>query len=277
MYHVKFDSSSLGDSIAWMGVVEEFRKQTDAEVYCSTHHNDLFESSYGNIKFFPMDYSFTRPDVQEINIGYYDKGQEQSPKTQPLQKIASDVLGLEWNGHIQTTIEQHKPQTEKPYVCIAVQSTAQCKYWNNKEGWNTVIEYLNKKGYDVYCIDLYGSFGNGDNFNNIPEKALDWTGDQPLSERVKQLSGASFFIGLSSGLSWLAWATGVPVVMISGFSHDYTEFDTPYRVINKDVCHGCWNDVDEEFDKTNWMWCPRHKNFECTKEISSDMVIEKNK
>ena len=275
LYHVKFDSSSLGDSIAWMGVVEEFRKQTGAEVYCSTHHNDLFESSYGNIKFFPMDYSFARPDVQEINIGYYDKGQEQSPKTQPLQKIASDVLGLEWNGYIQTTIGQHKPQTEKPYVCIAVQSTAQCKYWNNKEGWNTVIEYLNKKGYDVYCIDLYGSFGNGDNFNNIPEKAIDWTGDQPLSKRVKQLSGASFFIGLSSGLSWLAWATGVPVVMISGFSHDYTEFDTPYRVINKDVCHGCWNDVDEEFDKTNWMWCPRHKNFECTKEISSDMVIEK--
>ena len=274
LYHVKFDSASLGDSIAWMGVVEKFRQETGAEVYCSTFNNDLFESSYDKIKFFPMDYSFTRPDVQEIKIGYYDKGQTDNPKTQPLQKIASDILGLEWNGHIQTTIGQHKPQTEKPYVCIAAQSTAQCKYWNNPEGWNTIIDYINKKGYDVYCIDLYGNFGNGDNFNNTPEKAIDWTGDQPLTERIQQLSGATCFVGLSSGLSWVSWATGVPTVLISGFTKEYNEFDTPYRVINKDVCNGCWNDAKEDFDKNNWMWCPRHKDFECSKQITPQMVID---
>ena len=45
--------------------------------------------------------------------------------------------------------------------------------WNNSEGWNAIVDYINKKGYEVYCIDLHGSFGNGNNFNSIP--ALDWT------------------------------------------------------------------------------------------------------
>ena len=38
-------------------------------------------------------------------------------------------------------------------------------------------------------------------------------------ERARWLKHAEFFVGLSSGLSWLAWAVGAPVVMISGFTH----------------------------------------------------------
>lgn len=38
------------------------------------------------------------------------------------------------------------------------------------------------------------------------------------------LHHASFFIGLSSGLSWLAWATHIPVVLISGFTLPVSEF-----------------------------------------------------
>ena len=37
-----------------------------------------------------------------------------------------------------------------------------------------------------------------------------------LQERARWLKHAAFFVGLSSGLSWLAWAVGTPVVMISG-------------------------------------------------------------
>ena len=62
--------------------------------------------------------------------------------------------------------------------------------------------------------------------------AEDFTGNRPLQERLSLLHHADFFIGLGSGLSWLAWAADTPVVMISGFSHPSTEFHTPYRVIN---------------------------------------------
>ena len=63
----------------------------------------------------------------------------------------------------------------------------------------------------------------------------------PLLERARWIRHAEFFVGLASGLSWLAWSVGTPVVMISGFSHPLTEFQTPYRVINYHTCNSCWN------------------------------------
>jgi autotransporter strand-loop-strand O-heptosyltransferase len=81
---------------------------------------------------------------------------------------------------------------------------------------------------------------------------------------------------LSSGLSWLAWATGTPVVMISGFTHPTNEFETPYRVINYHACNSCWNDVRVRFDHKDYLWCPRHKDaprqFECTRLITVEQV-----
>ncbi len=104
----------------------------------------------------------------------------------------------------------------------------------------------------------------------------DETGNRPLAERAHWLSHADFFIGLSSGLAWLAWAVGVPVVMISGFTHPVNEFATPYRVINYHACNSCWNDVRARFDHKDYLWCPRHKDsprqFECTRLITPEQV-----
>jgi hypothetical protein len=83
-------------------------------------------------------------------------------------------------------------------------------------------------------------------------------------------------VGLSSGLSWLAWAAGTPVVMISGFTHPTNEFATPYRIVNYHACNSCWNDVRHRFDHKDFMYCPRHKDtprqFECTRLITAEHV-----
>ena len=113
--------------------------------------------------------------------------------------------------------------------------------------------------------------------NYMPEGCVDKTGDFTLDERMAQIAGARFFIGLGSGLSWLAWAVDKPVVLISGFSKKFSEFQTEYRVINESVCNGCWNDMSCKFDRNDWFWCPRNKNFECSKEISADMVLQQVK
>jgi DNA-binding transcriptional MerR regulator len=60
----------------------------------------------------------------------------------------------------------------------------------------------------VLCIDRQAHHGQGFVWNHIPYGAEDFTGDIPLQERVDLLRHASFFIGLASGLSWLAWAAG---------------------------------------------------------------------
>ena len=113
-------------------------------------------------------------------------------------------------------------------------------------------------------------------FIKFPEGAEDFTGDLPLIERVNLISYAEFFIGLSSGLSWPAWAADCPVVMISGFSPAWFEFDTPYRVINRLVCFGCHNDIN--FKWSNFAACPNHKGtdraYECSKKISARQVIQ---
>jgi autotransporter strand-loop-strand O-heptosyltransferase len=169
------------------------------------------------------------------------------------------------------------PPIDGPYVCIAVQSSSGCKYWNNPTGWRDVITFLKARGYRVICIDQKPVHGNGLMWTHIPHGAEDETGDRPLAERARWLRHASIFIGLSSGLSWLAWAAGCPVVLISGFTHPTNEFATPYRVINWHTCNSCWNDPAVRFDHHDFTWCPRHagtpRQFECTKLITAQQVM----
>jgi autotransporter strand-loop-strand O-heptosyltransferase len=157
---------------------------------------------------------------------------------------------------------------------MAVQSTTQCK--NNPNGWREIVAFLKRPGYRVICIDQKPTHGTGLIWNHIANGAEDQTGNRLLSERARWLKHAEFFVGLSSGLSWLAWATGTPVVMISGFAHPTNEFETPYRVINYHACNSCWNDVRVRFDHQDYLWCPRHKGtprqFECTGLITVEQV-----
>ncbi|WP_456725217.1 hypothetical protein [Bradyrhizobium sp. USDA 4350] len=78
-------------------------------------------------------------------------------------------------------------------------------------------------------------------------------------------------MGLSSGLSRLAWASGTPVIMISGFTHPTNECVTPYRIVNFHACNSCWNDPRMRFGHKDFLWRPRHANsprqFECTRLI----------
>jgi autotransporter strand-loop-strand O-heptosyltransferase len=193
----------------------------------------------------------------------------------PLQKIATNILGLDF--------EEIKPKLnfimgERPiqekYITIGMSSTAGCKEWSKEGGWQDLINKLNSMGYKVAIIQREPA-------NNI-ENVLDWTGDLPLSVRMNQLYHSEFYIGLSSGLSWLAWAMNKHVVMISNFTEDWNEFtENITRIKNTSVCHGCWNNQNFKFDKGDWFWCPIHKGterqFECQKSISSDDIMNKIK
>jgi len=273
-----FDTSSLGDSIAYVEHSEAFRLKHNCNLYCVVFNKELckiFSEKYPFIKFNHFDFIGNFYAVYKIQypIQNWSGFTKKDPRTISLTEIPALALGLD--------VVERKPnlavqkKSDKKYVCIATQSTAQCKYWNNKDGWTSVIKYLNSIGYEVWCVDRYSVFGNDGNFNYLPKGAIDKTGEFSLEKRIEQISGAEFFIGLGSGLSWLAWACNIPVVLISGFSKQFAEFYTPYRVINENVCNGCWNDSSLAFDKADWNWCPRKKSFECSKEISAQMVIDK--
>ena len=109
---------------------------------------------------------------------------------------------------------------------------------------------------------------------------IDRTGDLPIEDRISDLLQCEFFIGLGSGMSWLSWSLEVPTVMISGFSLPSMEFlDKTLRIINKNVCHGCFSNTEHKFDRGDWWWCPVHKGtdryFECTRTIKPEDVFIK--
>ena len=275
---ISFESKSLGDNIAWLPYVEEFRIKNNCEVYCSTFHNNLFVNQYPNIKFVEPGivvdniYSLYRIGLFCDDDRKYKKDQHKSdPKKEPLGKIATDILGLDYK-EIRARLPFLSKRKQKR-VSIAIHSTSQCKYWNNPTGWQDVVDHLIKKGYEVRLLskEQDGYMGNKNPIGIV---------QQPPSstmEILKVIQESELFIGISSGLSWLAWATGVPVVLISGFTDVSLEpFDGINRIINQDVCHGCWTNHD--FDPGDWNWCPIHKDtdrhFECTKTITSEQVIK---
>jgi autotransporter strand-loop-strand O-heptosyltransferase len=67
-------------------------------------------------------------------------------------------------------------------------------------------------------------------------------------------------------------------VMISNFTTPDHEFQSNcIRIVNKDVCNGCWNNPVFKFNKGDWNWCPEHedtpRHFECHKSISMQTVL----
>ena len=276
--YISFESKSLGDTMAWIPYCEVFRKKHGCKLIVSTFLNSLFKDQYPEIEFVepgdsvPNIHAQYRLGWHYTSEGVYDNNKHPFDfKKMPLQKTATDILGLDYE-EVRPLLKL--PDTpKKKKVGIGFHSTAQSKYWNNPDGWQAVVDHLNNLGYE--CM-IYSKEGDGYMNNNYPEDVTIFKGGN-LQEVINDLSECEFFIGLGSGLSWLAWACKLPVVLISGFSEKWAEttLDT-YRVINESVCHGCFN--SDRLDAGDWNWCPLHKNtdrmFECTKEISSDMVIK---
>ena len=281
---VQLPVGTIGDSVGWFPYAVKFQRDHGCKltVVMAEKMIPLFEKAHPEIRFLPPGEAKPEEFYATYNIGLFF-GDEQMV-FQPcdfryvgLHRTAGYILGVDPDEEApKVVLEDASRPIKDPYVCIAVQSSTQCKYWNNPAGWHEVVRLLKSAGYRVICIDKQEVHGHGLVWNHIPNGAEDQTGDRPLVERARWLKHADFFVGLSSGLSWLAWAMEVPVVMISGFTHPTNEFHTPYRVINYHACNSCWNDPKHRFDHKDFMWCPRHKDtprqFECTRLITAEQV-----
>ena len=278
--YIALDSKSLGDTIAWFPYVEEFGKKHECNIICSTFWNDFFEKEYPHIKFIkPGEVANNITAMYTIGLFYHSNGvidsakHPNNPIIGPLQKVSSDILGLDYK-EIRPNIKTvRKNNKYSKYVSIGFHSTCQTKYWNNPTGWKDVSEYLKSKGLQPVYISKEGIDYMG---NKYPDGVTSII-PEDINEAMSLIAGSEFFIGISSGLSWLAWAMGKKVVLISGFTQENLEFTDCIRIINKNVCTGCWH--KHKFDPGDWNWCPEHKGtprqFECTKTITSKDVIEK--
>ena len=264
--YISFESSSLGDTIAWMPYALEFKKKHNCHVIVSTFKNFLFEDVYQELE-------FVEPGTVVNNIRgmysigwFYDSTKEPVlPNTIPLQKAATNILGLDYEEIRPRIAYTPRDVFDGKIVTIATNSTAGCKFWT-REAWQELIHYLHGKNYRVINVSK----------EDNPFENCEPLEDKSLQSAMDAISYSEFFIGLSSGLSWLAWAMDKPVVMIANFTEEGHEFSC-IRPIKKNVCSGCWNSPKYKFDKS-WDWCPVHagtdRQYECQSSITSGDVIE---
>ena len=273
---VAMDDCALGDVISFLPYLGAFREKYHADITC---HIPLFLQ--GIVRRLYPDLPFVEhvPDdsyaTYFLNVGLdHFISLPIDGHYVPLHHIGMITLGLNHPAPIPRMQKNPRKITE-PYVCIAVQASTAIKGWLYPDGWNILCRHLKCMGYRVLCIDKDRKCEDNGICITIPAEAEDFTGNHPLEDRADLLSHAEFFIGLCSGLAWLANLVRCPVVMIGGFSYYWYEFPDAYRVYNHFSCYGCMNDTHVDYYKNT---CPRHpidspRYLECSKSISPRQVI----
>lgn len=267
-------SSALGDCIAWMPYVEEFRKKLGCNLTVANKTwGFFFEQFYPEINFVTMEEGME--DIHAtFRVMYFLSGELNNwcpidCRVTPLQEVGSTLLGQKYT-EIRPDFRKHeKPIIEGDYVVITDKSTMKMKEWNRSGGWQKVVDFLIEGGFKVINV--------GEGISNLTG-VENMKGRMDMDKLCNIIEHSKFFIGLPSGLSWLAWGLRKKVVMIVGMSEPFCEFkEDMYRVQNFDVCNGCFNSIKHHVNNHDFEWCPEKKakrdKFECTKMISPKMVF----
>ena len=269
---ISFESKSIGDTLAWAPYVVDFAKKHKCKVILSTFHNNWFKGvdAYSDIEFISPGQSTVCNSVYRVGWFRSDNGRwdkfDSYPNplnSQPLQKTASDILGLD---HVEKNYgisfkPKNRPYKNK-YVVIAPESTAGCKEWPHLS-WEILTKMLVEDGYEVICLTQ----------KKYIVKGAKYVYGKNLNDTFNILYHAEYLIGLSSGLSWINWSLGKHTVMISGFTAKDHEFlSNCTRIQNEHACNSCWGNINFTFDAGDWDWCPIWKGTDkqhiCAKSIA---------
>ena len=192
--YIIIGSNSLGDNVAWIASIEEYRKLNNVEIVLYTKHKDLFDKVYPDIIFTDMPNADYINDVDKkfrIDFGpelymingvlapdyWYEDNKKYDNvirsfdyRTFPLQAISNLILGIEDKEYIpKVNIPEDGSKIRGKYVVVAIQSTSQLKYWNNPFGWERLFDYLGRNGYKIVIIDRYKNFGIPGHYNQAPK------------------------------------------------------------------------------------------------------------
>ena len=213
----------LGDIISMLPYAEEFRRQHNCklsvilpeymrEIAKHLYPKFIFEEdvTYKHCATYPLTMPSNMLPIWPNDIRNY-----------PLGRNVGVALGLNFIADKPNFEPTQPPLINDPYVCIAVQASHPKKTWLYPNGWNIVVDYLKSLGYRVLCLDRHLEVWNEDFKVSKPKGAEDLTGNFSIMDRANVIYYAEFFIGLGSGLSWVADIVNCPVVMICGFAQDW--------------------------------------------------------
>lgn len=260
---IHLDSFCLGDTICFSSFLDSFMELHKPKFcYVTTFFPHLLESTNPKYKFVgATDDVFLEVD-KLINVGYDKDNTMHTINGMPF--AAKETLFLPSSTPFgKPPVIKKERVIKKNKISIAPESLKKIATWD-KEKWQFIVNELTRSNYNVYNV----SYENTLNLENV----VGVHGNDDINVSLGHILESEIYIGLSSGLSWLAWAYDVPVVMISNFTKIQNEFDC-FRVWTPYVCHGCFNTYNNIkgdcplFDNTN-------RANECHKSITTDMVID---
>lgn len=256
------ESVSLGETICFSSFIKPFaEKYRPKSLLVSTFWPELFQGE--SFKFISAISEETVEVDKFLSVNFMK------------DEIEHIVNGMLWSSRNMLGVPQDTPPSRPPLkrievqdtkrkVCIATESLNAMSKWTRPGGWHKVARHLMDMGFEVHNI----SFERGEEIEGV----FYHHGNDDIMAAAKHINESALFIGLSGGLSWLAWGYGVPVVMISGFTKPHNEFEC-YRVMNDRRCSGCHN-VLANISSTCPIFANTIRANECHMTISPDMVIE---
>ena len=262
-----FDSFCLGDTICFSAFIDPFLEfHKPKKVIISTFFPHLFQPTDKRYEFISANQKSKFEIDKLIDVGYDKKNLEDIKYGMMYATKRTMLLPQETKPGKCPVIPYERNITPNK-ITIAPESLKKIAQWNyfGSYGWQCLINELVNSGFTISNV----SYENTMNLQNV----TGFHGHDDIRVALNEILSSRVFVGLSSGLAWLAWAYGVPVVMISGFTKEHNEFDC-YRVINKFSCYGCFN-IFQNVQSTCPLFIGTERENECHNSITPQMIIDK--
>jgi len=281
---INFATGALGDSLCWSGsVVKWIEKVSPKKVYMATSWSHIFDKSK-----YPVNLEFThranrnedRTYPQDVEVTHLlgitrnhvdianTRDNHATPCNWQITNMADTqnmALGVPL-GAIRPHLIPLDPKRlhAKPYVTICSYTTQKVKHLLSNKAWMTLIRRIESFGFDVISI--------GDKHTTFPEIIDACSSD--ITVAMRYIRDAEFHVGLSSGLSWMAWAYNKHVLMINNFTHEGYEFiEGNTRILNNAVSYGHFNNPNTEWVPT-WQFDPDNDNhLQSCRSITPNMLL----
>lgn len=254
------DSFCLGDTICFSALLDAFAdRYRPRRLRVSTFWPELFQG--GRFEFVPAT-ALVHLEVDKlVNVGFLKEDMDHVRNG--MIWGAKDAMGLPQETPLGRPPVIPLQFERKRKVSMGTESLKKIARWDRPGGWAEVARRIMDMGFEVHNV----SYEKGEEIPGV----VYHDGNDDVSGALGHIGESALFVGLSSGLSWLAWAYGVPVVMVSGFTKHYNEFPC-YRVENERACGGCFN-VFKGITSQCPLFMDTDRQNECHRSITPDMVM----
>ena len=149
---IQFPVGTIGDTMGWFPYAVKFKEQHGCKLTCAMGEKliPLFRDVYPDITFVTHEEVKTDRFYATYSIGLFfdDKDHIFQPcdfRHVGLHRTAGYILGVDpaEKPPLLALADDGRP-IDEPYVCIAVQSTTQAKYWTNPDGWRSIVKFLKR-------------------------------------------------------------------------------------------------------------------------------------